>query len=233
VLCDKYLADNSQRQGVLKVDRPMVLADVQNLPFRDNAFDYVICCHLLDHVEDPEQAVREITRVAPRGYIETPSEFAEKMVGKTCHKWFVSLQNGVLWFREKETYPFDSVLANTTHRLHMQRDRYWNYFYHGRFDLFLTCLEWNHHVTTSIERASTPCPVPEAESSSGSQPAQNFGPLKRLLYRTLTRRLVAPDLPDLLQSPCCRARVHVVDGVYACIECGRSFGEADGLPCFM
>ena len=77
VLCDKFIGDDEQRGGAIVTDRPMVEADGQFLPFADRVFDYVICSHVLEHVEDPRQFISELTRVAYRGYIETPSEIGE------------------------------------------------------------------------------------------------------------------------------------------------------------
>jgi SAM-dependent methyltransferase len=45
----------------------MVPADLQNLPFRDDWFDTVICCHVLEHVEDDRAAMREVQRVLKPG----------------------------------------------------------------------------------------------------------------------------------------------------------------------
>ena len=40
-----------------------IKADICNLPFRENEFDYVLCNHVLEHVYDDEKAMREIYRV--------------------------------------------------------------------------------------------------------------------------------------------------------------------------
>jgi SAM-dependent methyltransferase len=44
----------------------LACADGEALPFRDGAFDTVTCCHVLEHVQDAEAAVRELRRVARR-----------------------------------------------------------------------------------------------------------------------------------------------------------------------
>lgn len=54
VLCDKFLDDNAERGFDLVVDRPLVAGDVQNLPFRSDAFDFIITRHILEHVESPD-----------------------------------------------------------------------------------------------------------------------------------------------------------------------------------
>ena len=40
-----------------------IRADVCNLPFNENEFDFVLCNHVLEHVYDDEKAMKEIYRV--------------------------------------------------------------------------------------------------------------------------------------------------------------------------
>ncbi len=45
-----------------------VKADICNLPFQDNTYDFIICNHVLEHIPDDTQAMKEIFRVlAPGG----------------------------------------------------------------------------------------------------------------------------------------------------------------------
>ncbi len=44
------------------------------LPFPDKYFDFCVCCHLLEDLINPFQAIAELNRVAKAGYIETPSK---------------------------------------------------------------------------------------------------------------------------------------------------------------
>ena len=55
ILCDRYIHDNNQRAGEFAavIDRPLVVADGYRLPFKDKTFDYVICSHILEHMEGP------------------------------------------------------------------------------------------------------------------------------------------------------------------------------------
>ena len=41
--------------------------DLQNIPFSDETFDIVICNHMLEHVDDPVAALRELRRVLKPG----------------------------------------------------------------------------------------------------------------------------------------------------------------------
>lgn len=45
-----------------------VKADICNLPFKDNSFDFIICNHVLEHIPDHIKAMQELYRVmAPQG----------------------------------------------------------------------------------------------------------------------------------------------------------------------
>jgi SAM-dependent methyltransferase len=44
-----------------------VRLDVQEIGFPDNSFDVVICCHVIEHVDDDDKAMREIFRVLKPG----------------------------------------------------------------------------------------------------------------------------------------------------------------------
>ncbi|WP_115124059.1 class I SAM-dependent methyltransferase [Marinirhabdus gelatinilytica] len=45
-----------------------VKADICNLPFKDNSFDFMICNHVLEHIPDDTKAMKELYRVlAPNG----------------------------------------------------------------------------------------------------------------------------------------------------------------------
>ena len=47
----------------LRFPRPMVIGDLRDLPFLDGSFDLVWVSHVLEHIEEVDQAVREIHRV--------------------------------------------------------------------------------------------------------------------------------------------------------------------------
>lgn len=48
---------------------PDIVGDIHNLPFEDNSVDAIICIAVLEHVEEPQKAVREMYRVLkPGGY---------------------------------------------------------------------------------------------------------------------------------------------------------------------
>ncbi len=44
-------------------------ADIVSLPFRDDQFDLVLAIEVLEHVDDPDAALREVARVARRDVV--------------------------------------------------------------------------------------------------------------------------------------------------------------------
>ncbi|WP_207427307.1 bifunctional 2-polyprenyl-6-hydroxyphenol methylase/3-demethylubiquinol 3-O-methyltransferase UbiG [Pedobacter sp. SYSU D00535] len=108
VVVDKYINDNTHRGRDIRVlhNQEFIHADGEHLPFKDKEFDYVICCHVLEHVENPEQFVAEQSRVAPRGYIETPSLLGEFLAPKESHKWVLQEIDNKIVLYEKEKIDF-------------------------------------------------------------------------------------------------------------------------------
>jgi SAM-dependent methyltransferase len=53
--------------------------DITALPFPDSSFDFIVCCHVLEHIPDDAAAMKEIARVlAPRGHavIQVPQDMS-------------------------------------------------------------------------------------------------------------------------------------------------------------
>lgn len=70
-------------------------------PFVDGEFDYVICSHVIEHVEDVEAFCAEMFRVGRRGYIEYPTIYYEYLYNFSVHTQLVSFASGVLRYMPK------------------------------------------------------------------------------------------------------------------------------------
>jgi SAM-dependent methyltransferase len=152
VLCDSILEGNSERAGPLARDsRPFVLGDLENLPFADKAFDYVISSYVLEHVRSPDRAISELMRVGRRGYIETPSEFTEKLASLPFHRWFVRLEEGTLIFRKKLGPCYDPLLSSHFFSMWQERDPsflLWSFCNSGRG---LVQYHWMDRIDYKVE----------------------------------------------------------------------------------
>lgn len=152
ILVDRFFQDDTERSGQKLVlnQKPFVIADANALPFKDKAFDFVICSHVAEHIEasDLPNFCSEMSRIAKRGYIETPSVFAETLRHAPNHRWYVSQQQNTLIFRPTSPgYPlgtfgklFWSLFFYKTIQVEGGRDvfgfahgvsRPWHYFFWG------------------------------------------------------------------------------------------------------
>ena len=104
-MADRFPEDTHHRAGKLNTnDKPFTQADVQDLPFENQSFDFVYCSHLLEHVENPAKAMDELMRVGKRGYIEVPTRMSDIVFNfarlKHFHKWYVNKLENTLIFIE-------------------------------------------------------------------------------------------------------------------------------------
>lgn len=105
VIVDKFLDDNQQRYSgsVIKDKRKIFIeGDVEKLPFKDKTFDFVFCAHLLEHVENPDKAIKELMRVAKSGYIEVPYMIEDLLKPFPSHLWYCAYFDEILYFLQKE-----------------------------------------------------------------------------------------------------------------------------------
>jgi len=63
---EKLLGENYVT-GDIESPLARVKLDIQQMPFTDESFDVIFCNHVLEHVEDDRQALREMHRVLRRG----------------------------------------------------------------------------------------------------------------------------------------------------------------------
>lgn len=86
--------------------------NVDKFPFKDNEFDFCLCTHTLEDLPYPFLAITEMSRVAKRGYIATPSyglditlsninftnwgTGARRVPGLAHHKWLFYDKGGVM-----------------------------------------------------------------------------------------------------------------------------------------
>lgn len=109
VLVEKYIYDNRYRRGDFRIYpyQKVIQADAVELPFNNDEFDYVICSHVIEHVDDPISFAAEQSRVAKAGYLEAPSIIGEFLAPKASHKWVsLEIDNKFVMF-EKSALPFE------------------------------------------------------------------------------------------------------------------------------
>jgi SAM-dependent methyltransferase len=81
-----------------------VYFDGGRFPFEDGEFDYVICSHVLEHVEHPGEFMAELARVARSGYLEYPTVYYEYLYNFRVHRNILHRDgNEILWMRKENT----------------------------------------------------------------------------------------------------------------------------------
>lgn len=88
----------------LQTSKEIVVYEGGRFPFDDKQFDYIICSHVLEHVEDIDGFLEEIVRVGHRGYLEFPTVYYDYLYNFPEHITLVFQRNHVLyWMPKAET----------------------------------------------------------------------------------------------------------------------------------
>ncbi|MBI3131288.1 MAG: methyltransferase domain-containing protein [Acidobacteria bacterium] len=112
VLVDSLDTEDIQRGG-FRVDRGDQGRTFHDLdlnvfpyPFEDGYFDYLICSHVLEHLEDPLRTCSEFSRIAKAGYIEVPFGSVDIFIRNNdlIHRWLFAQEpaTGTLLFTDRQ-----------------------------------------------------------------------------------------------------------------------------------
>ncbi len=193
VLLDGYPDDahRGQRSGTggTRVSRPLFRADAADMPFADDAFDYVICSHVLEHVPDPAAVIAELTRVARAGYIEVPEASAAKLMDFPTHLWWCRLEQRdgepTLVFTAKTTPYFDAEIDSYLRRTGLEKRL--GRLLESRFEHNIVSLRWTGHVSHRVEGTPDPDFVRRVVSADAPHHA-GITLAARVLTRLMTGR---------------------------------------------
>ena len=154
VLIEKFINDNTHRCGDIVVRRGQKLLnyDGDNMPFMDKEFDYVICNHVLEHVDDPIAFCKELSRVGKRGYLECPSIIGEFLFPKDSHKWVIMQLDDHFYAFEKSKMNGD--YKNNYGELFLNYLPYqsllWKLIWIAESNLVLNKIEWEDNIQINI-----------------------------------------------------------------------------------
>lgn len=71
--------------------------------FKDKEFEFAYCHHVIEHVNDPDKACKELIRIAESGILYFPTTEAEILFGRSDHNWMVfqPKNNHLLFVRKR------------------------------------------------------------------------------------------------------------------------------------
>jgi SAM-dependent methyltransferase len=157
ILADRYLEPTRHRTSTFVRDgKRVVICDIAALPFREGAFDYVVCSHVLEHTDDPLIACRELQRVGRAGFIETPALMKDALFGwaKGMHAWHVVGAGDRLVFFEYDERTAEGIRSSAW------RDVIFSPVYHplqrafnDNQDLFNVLFEWRGRFRVTVFRS--------------------------------------------------------------------------------
>jgi uncharacterized protein YbaR (Trm112 family)/SAM-dependent methyltransferase len=234
VLLEAHPTEASSERALI-LDRPLVIASVEALPFKDRAFAYIHSSHVLEHVARPDRALRELMRVAPRGYIEVPTRLHERLWPRPDHLWAVSLEDGRLGFGPlPDPDPqLSSWFSNALLSDRRMQSYYWSRYFHD----FVHCLSWRRTIDFSL---TGPHPAPDrppavdpATLEAGLEAARRRGAGLRARCKRLLGRLAGAtrvSLLPLLACPDCLGELSSAPPGLRCSGCERNFPVVAGVP---
>ena len=121
--CGNNKSENCLGIDIREIGDVDVIADVCNLPFRDNSVDKILVKQLLEHFENPYIPIEEIYRVIkPEGrvIITVPNWGTVSAIGDKDHKFIVDLNtwNSMLlgYFKKVITNPYGVRFRSVTER---------------------------------------------------------------------------------------------------------------------
>tara|TARA_B100000795_G_scaffold161720_1_gene121528 strand:- start:337 stop:948 length:612 start_codon:yes stop_codon:yes gene_type:complete len=128
----------------------------KKLPFNDNEFDFVIASHVMEHVEDVEFFIKELDRIAKKGYIELPTKLEDNLVfeNKKDHLWhmdFDDVENNLL-ITKKIQYFEPLLTVSTAKKLNVifRKSLVLELFWEDKIDYKITKIEEKNFDKISI-----------------------------------------------------------------------------------
>ncbi len=247
ILCDRYIEDDTERGGSIHVDRPLIVADGHNLPFKDKAFDYVIASHIIEHMDDPARFCSELMRVSKRGFIASPTELAEHMFYWSFHKWYVNKIGNKLVLHPKVNVP--NIFGELFDYLY-EYNPWFARFHRSVPDMFWMEYEWDGTIhlelcdrsplnlqdPRALKKMVTPreSPVKSLKRSAVTVIDEFLPKAGHDLITKMRRRKRAParkvNLESILACPACGGDVKMLRDAVKCTDCGRTYPIERGFP---
>lgn len=127
----RYMLADLQRRKIAPGHADFVVADAEHLPFRDGAFDKVMCAEVLEHIADDRAGTRELVRVLRPGgdiAVSVPSYWPEVVFWTISWEYWHTPGGHVRIYRRGEmwrTLEEHGLRLRTQRRRHSFQTLYW------------------------------------------------------------------------------------------------------------
>jgi hypothetical protein len=235
VLLDAFEVSRERHFQPLTKDRPIVLGLVEDMPFRDDAFDFVIACHVIEHSTNIDACLRELQRVARAGYIECPDAFFERINPYKDHRYEVTERDGALVTRRKLAWVRDADLVELYEKQVKPSTKWLGHLRRNPFAFHVRHF-WSRseggirHVdlTPPADRSAAFRGEPAAAPPTSHGPAlrDRLTNLARTALSQSTRNRQIELLPLLRCLTCHESNLASEGQSLRCRHCGRSYAAA-------
>lgn len=154
--------------------KPVYECDIENTGFNDQQFDFVYCSHVLEHVQNPENACNELMRIAKRGYIETPSKGKDIFLNSakaSNHRWSIDYSNNILIFSEYTPEEIEGLNSGILMSMHVnpqtKREKAFSALIYLKAHLFNVMFLWKDRFHYEVRRLQLENISPLLNSSQG------------------------------------------------------------------
>jgi methyltransferase family protein len=205
-------------------DRATVFSQAEKLPFQDNAFDFLITIHTLEHSESPSAFLDEISRVSKSGYIETPSPMHELLFPLKFHRSFVWIQDDILKIKMKDIWDEGVPSELRSNLSTVLSNNKFKFFYRNNPKIFNTQIYWNDHIKY------------EVFGSEGRTPWEDTGiyheyiPETGFSWKSVARQYVPGALRNIMRYK----KRGLLEKVLLCVICQEKIfklGEREAICC--
>lgn len=151
-LADMFVGETTHRFEALQRDeRPFYVLDIHQMPFPDKAWDFTFCSHVLEHLDRPGDAIRELERVSRRGYIEVPTRLSDVMLNFTKipnhHRWHGLVLGETLVLTEWTDAERRDLGTDFFYRaLHTKYLNSFQSFFEQNWDFFFAMMPWTGKI---------------------------------------------------------------------------------------
>lgn len=143
---EEELIAQSGHVGLLETDKKVVFYKGDVFPFEDKSFDYVICSHVLEHVEDVPKFLSEIFRVGKAGYLEFPTIYYDYVHNIEEHLNMLLYKEGKIFWCKKTETPISQLSSFTDFFRELQHKDFRYKQQEIVNDLWHQGFEWNEPV---------------------------------------------------------------------------------------